>query len=94
METRIASGNCKVIGSGEVASFGGAPIDITLSELDSFAYHIIFEFINDESTKEHNLSAVSQPDGVKFLLTNFASAFGTGTIKPINFAKQAEKTCT
>jgi prepilin-type N-terminal cleavage/methylation domain-containing protein len=52
------------------------------------SYHIIFEFIKDETTKEHNLSAKTQPNGVVFLLTNFAKPLGTGTIKPINFATQ------
>lgn len=91
MQNRIKSSNYQVISSGLVTSFDGAPIDISSRELNDFKYHIIFEFIEDESTKEHSLSAISQPDGVKFILTNFANPLGTGTIKPINFAEQSGK---
>ena len=88
MELKITSGTCEVISSGLVTSFGGSPIDISLPNPTGTSYHIIFEFIKDETTKEHNLSAKTQPNGVVFLLTNFAKPLGTGTIKPINFATQ------
>ncbi len=91
METRMVSGNCQVISSEEVMSFGGAPIDITLLEQNSSAFHIIFEFISDKSTKECKLLAEPQSDGVKLLLTNFGGTFGAGTKKPINFASQSGK---
>lgn len=87
MEAKITSSNCEVINSGLVTSFEGKPIDISLLDSTNSEYHIVFEFIEDESTKEHQLLARTRSDGITFLLTNFANPIGTGTIKPIPFAR-------
>lgn len=88
MDVKVTSSNYEIISSGLVTSFDGAPIDISLPNLNNTRFHIKFEFIKDESTKNHRLQAKSSSEEIVFLLTNFAKPLGTGTIKPINFASE------
>ncbi len=88
MDVKITSANCEIISSGLVTSFDGAPIDISFPSLNNTGFHIKFEFIKDESTKDHHLQAKSDAEQITFLLTNFENPLGTGTIKPINFGSE------
>lgn len=88
MDVKIESANCEIISSGLVTSFDGAPIDISLPDLNNTWFHIKFKFIKDESTKDHRVQAESGSEEIVFLLTNFTNPLGTGTTKPINFGSE------
>ena len=88
MDVKITSSNCEIISSGLVTSFDGAPINISLPNINDTRFNIKFEFLKDDSTKEHRLQARHNSKEIIFLLTYIANPLGTGSKMPINFGTE------
>ena len=89
-KTNILSGNKRVVSSGTVISFDNNPIFIeVLDEAQSIA-KLQFIFNDDTTIKEQSMSIAVVGDVLCFTLTNFNNPIGTGTTRPINFAKYGD----
>lgn len=91
MNVKITTANCEVIDSGFVTSFTGEPINIILDATTDTPFTISFVFLKDNEIKGsfYNAEAPNQRE-VVFRLTNFTDPLGTGIIKPIEIANNAE----
>lgn len=89
-KTKISSGNKQVLSSGTVISFDNNPISIELLDDNQSMVKLQFNFNHDETVKGQSMSTAVIEDVLCLTLTNFNNPIGTGTTKPINFAKYGD----
>ena len=90
--TQLYSGHKEIIASGTAISFNSEPIVIKLFNGDQQVVVIQFSFTTDNDDKKQRMET-SIADGIlTFTLINSDNPFGTGTTRPINFARYDSKT--
>lgn len=92
LETTIFSGNKMIIASGTVITFDNEPITIKLFENSQQKISLQFIFQTNTDIKEPAMSTTVTRNTLIFTLTNFDNPIGTGSTKPINFAKYKNET--
>lgn len=92
IKTTISSRNKIIITSGSVITFDNEPITIKIFDDGQQIISLQFIFQTNADVKEPAMVSTVTNDTLILTLTNFDNPIGTGSTKPINFAKYKNKT--
>ena len=90
--TQLFSSNKEIVASSTAISFNNEPITIKLFDDAQQVVVIQFSFEKDSEDKDQHIKTSIADDTLIFTLINFDNPIGTGTTKPINFARYNSKT--
>lgn len=90
MNKTITSGNATIVDSGVSFTFGDAPLEIVLHDVEvkGSDFTIMFSFASDatNTSPRYEVVATDNPSSYHLKLINYSNPLGIGVLKPLEFA--------
>ena len=83
MDVVSRSGPASIVASGQITTFAGHPLELTLVVDNDLEYLIEWSFEHDEAVSDVDVLLKHLPSSIRFVCVNFDKADGRGTSKPV-----------